>query len=778
MGKTESYLENFIKYGIFACLFVPLIVTPFTLFPFVFGKATSFQIIIQFLFAGWLLLVYLNRKYFPRPSIIIFALCAWFLALLLSTITSANPFRSFWSTIERREGLILFIHLFVFFVVLISIFRKREDWVRLFQTTVFISLLVSLYAILQVLPIDLPFISPATSLARPGGPLGNPVYVGTYLLFHIFLSILLFFSSQDVRRKVIYGSIVWFQLAIVLFFVSAKAASLGIVCGLFAFFAFWILFKARAKIKLSFIIVSILLFSSAGFLFFTATTGLIEKNIFISQYFNLKRNFDSPGGTGKQRMLEWEAALRGIGERPFFGWGLDNFPLLYDKYFPSEHPYYFATEHQVGVDRAHSIYFDWASTTGILGLFGFLGIIGAALFALFQRWRAHTIPRVITYVLSGLLAAYLTQGIFTFDTLNSYIPFFLIVGFVHFLSTDGRRQTTENRQLTTERRSQAISIRDVAGSCAASCRSSLFLLMVTSLVVILVAVIYVVDIKPLQSVIYARQGIIARSAGSAEESFVFFKKSFSLDTFSDNEISVNLANSFDPKQKEYFEKGFGLAESELKTVIKNDPLNVKNYLALGKLYNRKGAVFDMIYLDKAEEVLEDALALSSTRQELYYEIGATRIFKKDFEKAEGYFQTACDLDPRFPEPWWFLGISQIASGDLITAKNTLDGAISKTHNYPALGGFSGAREAYWISLAYQRIGYFPESLSYFEKLLDLYPEEITFYPILAGLYAGEGHLDKAGKAARKAAEINPQIKPEIDQFLNYLEKLKELRGQE
>lgn len=771
--KFEQYLTHFLKYGIFACLFIPLIVTPFTLFPFVFGKATAFQIIVQLLFAGWLPLVYLNRKHLPRPSIILFALGAWFLMLILSTITSANPFRSFWSTVERREGLVLFIHLAAFFLILVSLFRSGKDWTRLFQASVFVSLLVSLYTILQLLPIDLPFISPSTSLVRPGGPLGNPVYVGTYLLFHIFLSILLFYSSQNVRKRVVYGSIAGFQLAIALFLVSAKAASLGIVCGLFVALALWIFFEARAKIKPLFIIASILLFSFAGFLFFATTTGLIEKNIFISQYFNLKINFDSPGATGKQRMLEWGAALQGIRERPFFGWGLDNFPLLYDKYFPPEHPYYFATEHQVGVDRAHSIYFDWASTTGVLGLLGFLGIIGAAIFTLFQRWRAHTVSPPVAYILIGIFVAYLTHGIFTFDTLNSYIPLFLVIGFIHFISESQK----SGDKMNPEKSEGGIRTKS---NCIINMMKQNLAVLVAGILLFgaLLYVIYFVDIKPLQSVIYARQGIIVRSAGSVEESLVLFEKSFSLNTFSNNELSINLANSFDPKQKEYFEKGFGLAESELKTAIKNDPFNVKNQLAFGKLYNKKGAVFDTVYLDKAEEVLEYALALSPTRQELYYEIGATEIFKKEFEKAEGYFQTACDLDPRFPKPWWFLGISQIASGNLITAKNTLDGAISKTHNYPALGGFSGAKEAYWISLAYQRIGYFPESLSYFEKLLDLYPEEITFYPILAGLYAGEGHLDKAVKAARKAAEINPQIKPEIDQFLNYLERLKELRGQE
>ena len=755
MEKIEQYLEHILKYGIFACLFIPLVVTSFTLFPFVFGKATLFAILTEILFAGFVLLVLLNRAHLPRPSPLLLALGIWFGVLVLSTVFSINPMRSFWSTIERREGLLLFTHLILFFIVLIGIFRKKEDWTQLFQVSIFVSILVSLYTLLQLFPVDIPFVSATRNISRPGGPLGNPVFLGSYLLFHVFLSFLFFFNSEDSRRKIIYGSIAGFQLVISLLLVSARAASLGILGGIFIFTGLWILYEAKPKIKMAFAASVILLLVIVGSLFVGATSGALEKSYFADRFFNLKRSFDAPGATGKQRIIEWEAALKGIGDRPLFGWGLDNFSALYDRHFPPEHPYYFAAEHRVGVDRAHSLYFDWASATGMAGLVSFLVLLGVSVWMLFRGLKKNTISRILVYVLSGLFGAYLIQGIFTFDTINTYIPLFLIIGFVHFLTTSPRSLPAEHRINATKQGFVALILTFVV------------------LLAVLIPVMYVVNIKPTQAVIFAREGFLARARGDVDGSLGWFNKSFSLDTFASHEVRLNFANGLNPRNKEEFEKSFSVAQAQLKETVLRNPHEVRYYLGLGRLYNKQGALFDPASLTDAEEILSAGLEISPTRGELLYEIGATQMFKKDFEQAEEFFRRARDLDPRFPKAWWFLGISQIAQGDLESAKNTLDTAAVLAAGYPPLGGFSRMPEAFWVSLVYRRIGYLPGSLQYFEKLTQLYSNEDTYYLVLAGLYAGEGIYDKAGEAARVAAEINPELEEEIEQFLIQLEKLKE-----
>ncbi len=748
--KLASFLAQFIKVGIFACLFIPLIVTPFTLFPFVFGKVTAFIILTEALFTVFLVLVYLNRSYLPRPGIIVLLFGAWFFVLVLSTLTSINPSHSFWSTIERREGLLLFAHLALFFVMLVSVFRTRDDWVKLFQLSVLASTLVILYTLFQLIPQLFSFVSPAASLARPGGPLGNPVYMGSYLLFHIFFTLFLFFDSSDVRRRVIYGFLAGFQLAVSLFLVSARAASIGIVGGLFVAIFLFVLFRAKPRIRIAFIASVILAVLLLGFFAFFVSPRFSGKGFFFNRYFNLKENFDAPGATGKQRLLEWEAAWKGIQERPILGWGLDNFTALYDRHFPPPHPYYFASEHRVGVDRAHNIYFDWASTTGILGLFGFLSLFGGAFWVLGKRAHGISIPPPVAYIATGLLSAYLIQGIFSFDTINSYIPLFLTLGFISFLHVSSRPAPPKSTGEKTP----------VLGA----------LLLGTLFLGILGTSVYFFSVKPFLAVWYARRAFIVSSEGDFLEANALFKKSSSLNTFSNSEAYLGFASSLDPRRKEEFEASFLIAEEGLKEAIKKNPHEVRYLSSLGILYNKKGVFSDPNYFLRAEELFEKARMISPTRQEILYELGANQMLQGNMKRAVEYFTIARDLDPRFPEAWWFIGIAEIAEGDIDLAKSTIERAREITRAYPVLGGFRHTKEAYWVSLVYQRIRYSPSLFSAIERLPELYPDEETFYIILGGLYAGEENYERMRDVVQKAAEVNPELRDEIEGFLNFVKQ--------
>jgi len=764
--KLENYLEQVLKAGLFAVLFVPLVVTSFTIFPYVFGKATVFGLIIQILFAGYLLLIFINpepgrrvnRSYLPRFSILLLAVGVWIAVLILSTLTSVNPYHSFWSTIERREGLLLFLHLAVFFVLLAGLMRKRTDWERLFQISLLVSLIVTLYILLQLLPFRLPFIAPPQSLVQPSGPLGNPVFVGSYLLFHIFIALFLFLGSKEKRRRIIYGFICAFQLSVVLFLVNVRSASLGVLSGLFICFALSVFSRFNARTRFWFTVGTIIMFIVLGGLFVSGTKGGLGDDFFLNRFFNLKINFDAPGASGRLRFLEWHAAFQGIKEKPVLGWGLENFAVIYDKYFPPEHPYYFVNEHASGVDRAHSLYFDWASTTGILGLLSLLLLIGAAVVILWNKFRkAEKRSQIIFFVLAGLFGGYLVEGIFIFDTLNSYIPFFLVLGFIHFL---GR----EKEEAIPERLTGGMKNGTIFGA------------LIIILAGLLAGIIYFVDMRPLRAVMFARQAFVEFGReGKVEDSLALLQKSFSLNSFINDEIRLNFANMLEPGNKEYFERAFLLAEAGLQEGIARNPLEVKFYLNLGHLYNKAFFVFGSEeYLEKAEEILARALKLSPTRQELYYEFGATEMFKKDFDNAEGLFKKALDLDPRFPKAWWFLGISQIAAGK-DDARHTIDEAMRLSDTYPPIGQVFLLPESGWLLLVNQRIGYSSDTLRYFEGLLELYPESERLHAVLAGFYAAEGEFNKAEETAKKVLMINPDLEKDVDRFLEYTKRLRGAR---
>jgi len=66
MKNKELLLKNIIKFGVFATLFLPFVVTDSLFFPFITGKNFAFRIIVEIIFAVWIWLALQDRKYFLR----------------------------------------------------------------------------------------------------------------------------------------------------------------------------------------------------------------------------------------------------------------------------------------------------------------------------------------------------------------------------------------------------------------------------------------------------------------------------------------------------------------------------------------------------------------------------------------------------------------------------------------------------------------------------------------------------------------------------------------
>src|SRR3990167_3941037 len=104
--KLEKILLAVTKTGLYASLAMPFIVTKFTLFPFVFGKAVFFQIVIEIALVFWVALILLYPKYRPWFYEVIktrsgnvakkyynwlnIAILVWLTGLLLATLFSVS----------------------------------------------------------------------------------------------------------------------------------------------------------------------------------------------------------------------------------------------------------------------------------------------------------------------------------------------------------------------------------------------------------------------------------------------------------------------------------------------------------------------------------------------------------------------------------------------------------------------------------------------------------------------------------------------------------------
>src|SRR3989344_2426159 len=212
--------------GLFALLFTPLLVPSALFFPFITGKAFFFRIITELIFGAWLILAIIDPKYRPRRSPLLWAVLSFIIIVGLATIFSANPAKSFWSNFERMEGFITHLHLLAYFLVTSSTLLATNLWQRFIQTSLGVSVIISLYGLLQLFG----FITINQGGVRLDSTFGNATYLAIYVVFHLFLSAWLFSRANLNWQKYVYGAIIALE-TIILYFTATRGAILGLIAG-------------------------------------------------------------------------------------------------------------------------------------------------------------------------------------------------------------------------------------------------------------------------------------------------------------------------------------------------------------------------------------------------------------------------------------------------------------------------------------------------------------------------------------------------------------------
>ena len=119
MTQTLAKISLWVIYiGTAICLAVPLFVDNGFFFPFITTKILMFRIAVQIMLLAYLILNMVSGEYRPRFSKLGLLLGLFILIAAISSALGGNFYSSFWGDIERAEGLILWLHLFVLFVIL------------------------------------------------------------------------------------------------------------------------------------------------------------------------------------------------------------------------------------------------------------------------------------------------------------------------------------------------------------------------------------------------------------------------------------------------------------------------------------------------------------------------------------------------------------------------------------------------------------------------------------------------------------------------------------
>ena len=621
----EKFLLKIIRFGTYLILLTPLIVSNKFFFPFVSPKTLFFFGLAEIIFFAYLILALINSKYRPRLNPLFFSFAVFLIIFILSSLFGVDFLNSFWSKYERMTGGLMWIHLFAFFAVLASVFRKKEEWIKILSFSVFIALIISFLAILEKIGVNL-----LGQNSRGGATLGNSSFLGAYLLFNFFFALYLFFETNCKKFYVcFYKSFNFFALlgvgiiGLTLYFSTARAALLSTVGGIAIIVVLWLVFHKKRKLKY---LGSVIL--AVGVIAGIILTSLL----FISPDLIEEKMIEKFGSsTIKPRWEIYDMAWKGFAERPLLGWGPENFAPVFTKFF---NPQFFSGGFgsDVWYDKAHNVIFDSLVSVGILGFLAYFSIFAVGLGVLWRKFKKKKIIFWEAAVFSALLIAYCVQNLTVFDMVGTCLMFSLVLGFI------GRADEDSVDSEATGQKFRKNNLK----------KKTLPIFLVVALFVFSFSIFFV---NPLKT---ARYVIVAISQPPfSQERLLLYKKSLKtsplgrdqiLEFFGDSAERYSQYEQINTVPKERIISEFEFVSQEMEKSIKRSPLNFRMFFKLGSFYNAY-ARFDKSKLADAERVLKEAIELSPGNQQGYWFLAQTKLLQGDANEAIALAEKAVGIGP-------------------------------------------------------------------------------------------------------------------------------------
>src|SRR3989344_4453808 len=608
---NKQILRNIVFAGLFLVPFVPFLVSSSFFFPFVTTKAFAWRIIVEVIFATWVLLALLDANYRPKRSIILYSIFAFLIIIGLADIFGTAPAKSFWSNFERMEGFISLLHLGVFFIVISSVF-KEIDWKRWWNASLIASFLMVGYCVLQILGLK----TINQGGVRVDGTLGNAIYLAVYMLFHMFIAALFLWREwRNITLRWFYGLLILAQ-GFILYFTATRGAILGLIGGLFVIALLNIRNRESLLMKkASVALLSLLVVVIGGFLLVKDTT-FVRNNPVLSRFSSLNIGELKTQG----RYFVWPMAIEGWKEKPILGWGQENFNFIFQEHY---RPEMFRLE--PWFDRAHNIFLDWLVAGGLVGLIAYMFLYFSMLYLIW--WRSPSLSYTEKSIITGLIAAYFFHNFFVFDHLISYILFFSLLAYVHYLSSDS---FSWQRSMTLTR------VRNIV---------------LPAFTILLVFSLYFVNIKPIITNINIIEALkIIQESGDIKIVIESLKKAYNTASLGKTEVVEQLASNsvavltsdISMEEKNTF---FAFARDAVinQEKDKNIERDARYQLMAGSFLATTSILDEaLVHLGKARELMPG-------KQQIYFEIGSAYINKKEALIALETFKEAYELLPTYSE---------------------------------------------------------------------------------------------------------------------------------
>jgi len=379
---TTGKLSKMLEYtAAFAVAVVPLIVWP-TFRPVVIPKAVLAEAFA--LLVGGVALLFYRPLRLSLPQLLLLAFLSWGLIVVCQ---SSVPFIAMEGGFQRLWGWRVWATLALWFFGLgywFHWFRPR----RIFLGLEVAAILLSVYTLLQRLELD-PLSWTSLYGTRAHATLENPNTLALFLA--LVAPFFLLRLRSESRREFAVGSGGIVLLFLALWASGSRSGWLAMLAGLGATGLF-IAFPRKPAIA-----------------------GLWCISLLVAAWTSPWWAYGSRP-TGEARRVIWQAAVRGIAERPIWGRGFDLLTPFFDRVLPA---YLVYLQGDVRVDRAHNEILDLTMSVGIPGVLLYVGLLAVVYWSAWRVLSRQDHPaRLLTAAVAGSCLAFHVGMALNFITLS------------------------------------------------------------------------------------------------------------------------------------------------------------------------------------------------------------------------------------------------------------------------------------------------------------------------------------------------------------------------
>lgn len=650
MQSIDKLLEYLTKGFLLLTFIVPPFVAPWVIggklvgnsslfFPFVSGRVYIFRLLVEISLLFWLLLIARRPEFRPRlRSPVLLGTLLFLLGLVVTGLMGVDPTHSFFSNIERSDGIIQFGHWALFLLMISSVLRQPKDW------KVFLWIFTGVAAVLASYAWSLHFL-PATNgyyEDRIAGLFNNPSYLAAFMLFAVGITSLLWGqfatksikSSTDWWRHVLFGGLILFFTA-TLIITGTRGSYLGFVAGLTSFSLLAIVFLRQSKKKLVFAVGGLLLITllAIGSIFVFKESSIVKGNEILNRIAVVSELTNV--GSIVERYANWKVAIESFKNKPVLGWGPENYDIAFNAHYS-----YLAGKDEPWFDSSHNQLLDVLTEGGVVGFSLYLFWIVGIFYAAAKLIKRGPRDKLIGIALASTYLGFLVQGLFLFDTFPMYLGLFPLLGFAYFRY---ERARDENKQ-TGQTDDKSIYRNIDRGALRAPMPATWVYGLALALILITPYLIYKTVWQPYRanSLIFTYQSYL--NGGGFREAAVFLGEASKIDspyTNFDvgNQSSWNLLYVLDkPLAEQSRNDAYGLYKLVVEREEKSlgyRPLDHQVYYVLGRLYRYGYQNFgNPEYLTKSEGFLKQGRAISPKRVEYVNELADTLLLQGKREEAE------------------------------------------------------------------------------------------------------------------------------------------------